>query len=205
MTLTISPGRIEDVPDAARLLAETMAGFGVAVLGGGDEQLELKALLRWYNEKDNRFSHQFTHLARLDGEIAGLLLSFPGAEVPRLTKGCGRSILSIYNPVQLLKLIWRGMVLGRAKEAEKNEYLISHIAVFESFRRKGIARALLEKAVLSAREARLKRVVLEVEIGNTAAIQLYESYGFNKQYTTGFGRHARVLKCPGYHKMLLEL
>lgn len=205
MTLTISAGRIEDTPAAARLLAETMAGFGVAVLGVEDEQLELKALQTWFGEKDNRFSHQFSHIARLDGEIAGLLLCFPGKEVPGLTKGCARSILSIYGLGQLIKLTWRGMVLGRAKEAEKDEYLISHIAVFESFRRKGIARALLDKAVLCAREASLSRMVLEVEIGNTAAIQLYEGYGFKTQFTTEFGRHARVLKCPGYHKMVMEI
>lgn len=205
MTLTISPGRIEDVPVAARLLAETMAGFGVAVLGVGDEELELKALLCWFGEMDNRFSHQFSHIARLDGEIAGLILCFSGEEVPRLSKGCARSILSIYGFVQLIKLTWRGMVLGHTKEAEKDEYLIAHVAVFEPFRRKGIAGALLDKAVLSAREADFSRVVLEVEIGNAAAIQLYEGYGFRKQFTTEFGRHARVLKCPGYHKMLLNL
>jgi ribosomal protein S18 acetylase RimI-like enzyme len=204
MTLTIAPGRIEDTTTAARLLADTMAGFGVAVLGAGDEQLELKALQRWYGEKDNRFSHQFAHIARLDGEIAGLLLCFPGREVPGLTKGCARSILSIYRFGQLVKLTWRGLVLGRAKEAEKDEFLISHIAVFESYRRKGIARALLDKAVLCAREAGLSRVVLEVEIGNTAAIQLYEGYGFKTQFTTDFGRHKHVLNCPGYHKMVFE-
>ncbi len=205
MTLTISPGRIEDAPTAARLLADTMAGFGVAVLGLGDEQMELKALLRWFGEKDNRFSHQFSHMARLDGEMAGLLLCFPGREAPGLTKGCARSIFSIYSVGQLAQLIWRGLVLGRAKEAEKDEYLISHLAVFEAFRRKGIARALLDKAILCAREASLSRVVLEVEIGNTPAIQLYEGVGFKTQFTTEFGRNARVLKCPGYHKMVLEI
>jgi ribosomal protein S18 acetylase RimI-like enzyme len=205
MTLTISPGRIEDAPVAARLLAETMAGFGVAVLGVGDEQLELKAMRRWFGEQDNRFSYQLSHMARLDGEIAGLLLCFSGAEGPLLTKGCARSILSIYGVGQLLRLIWRGMVLGHTKEADKDEYLVAHVAVFESFRRKGIARALLDKAILCAREAGFSRVVLEVEIGNMAAIRLYEAYGFKTQFTTEFGRHARVLKCPGYHKMLLNL
>ncbi len=205
MTLTISPGQIEDAPATARLLADTMAGFGVAVLGVGDEEMELKALQRWFGEKDNRFSHQFSHIARLDGEIAGLVLTFSGEEVSRLSKGCARSILSIYGFVRLIKLIWRGMVLGHTKEAEKNEYLIAHVAVFKQFRRKGIARALLDKAVHSAMEASFSRVVLEVEIGNTAALLLYESYGFRKQLTTEFGRHARVLKCPGYHKMVMDL
>ena len=205
MTLTISPARIEDAPAATRLLAETMAGFGVAVLGLGDEQLELKALLRWYGEKHNRFSHQFAHIARLDGEIAGMILCFPGTEVPGLTKGCARSILSIYRFGQLVKLTWRGMVLGHTKEAENDEFLIAHLSVFESFRRKGIARELLDKAVLCAREAVLSRVVLEVEIGNIAAIQLYGGYGFKTQFTTDFGRYARVLKCPGHHKMVLDL
>jgi ribosomal protein S18 acetylase RimI-like enzyme len=204
MTLVIAPATPEEAPTAARLLAETMAGFGVAVLGLGDEQLELKAMAKWFAEKDNRFSYQFARIARLDGEIAGLLLCFSGRDAERLSLNCRHSMRQVYGIRQVIKLIWRGMVLGHTREAEKDEYLVAHVAVFEQFRRKGIAKALLDKTAADARIAGFKKCVLEVEIGNTPAITLYHGYGFRTQFTTEFGRHAKLLQCPGYHKMVLH-
>jgi ribosomal protein S18 acetylase RimI-like enzyme len=205
VTLVITPARPEEFPAAARLLADTMAGFGVAVLGAGNEALELRALAQWFSEKGNRFSYQFAHIARWEGELAGLLLSFPGRDVERLSLACRHSIFRLYDVRILAKLIWRGMVIGHNREAEKDEFLVAHVAVLEQFRRKGIATALLEKAALLAKEEGFSRVALEVEIGNVAAIECYQRFGFITQFTTNFGRHAGLLQCPGYHKMLLQL
>jgi ribosomal protein S18 acetylase RimI-like enzyme len=205
MTLVITAARAEEAVPASRLLADTMAGFGVAVLGAGDEALELRALAQWYSETENRFSHQFAHLARWDGEIAGLLLCFPGREATRLSLACRHSIRKLYNLRSLSQLIWRGMVLGHTREAEDDEFLVAHVAVFDQFRRKGIATALLQKAADLAAANGFSKVALEVEIGNTPAIECYQRFGFVSQFTTEFGRYADKLKCPGYHKMLLRL
>ena len=205
MTLVITPARPEVFPAAARLLADTMAGFGVAVLGAGDEALELRALAQWFTENGNRFSHQFAHTAYWEGELAGVVLGFPGKDAQRLSLACRHSILELYSLRNLAKLIWRGMVIGHTREAENDEFLVAHVAVFEQFRRKGIATALLQKAVSLAKEEGFSRVALEVEIGNTAAIECYQRFGFDTQFTTNFGRHAGLLQCPGYHKMMLQL
>lgn len=205
MTLVITRAKPEDRIEAARLMADTMAGFGVAVLGAGAEELELRALAHWFTRKGNRFSHEFAQIARWQGEPAGMVLCFSGKEAAHLSLACRNSIRKVYSLKELATLIWRGMVLGRTHEAEKDEFLIAHVAVFEQFRRKGIATALLEKAVLLARAEGFKKVVLEVEIGNTPAIECYQRYGFVTQFTTRFGRYAEMLRCPGYHKMLLKI
>ncbi len=205
MTLVITPARAEEHQPAARLLADTMAGFGVAVLGVGDEALELRALSHWFQQQGNRFSHQYAHLARWQGEVAGLLLCFAGSDAEKLSLNCRHGMAQLYTVGQLATLIWRGMVLGKTREAEKDEFLVAHMAVFEQYQRKGIASALLEKAVMLAREQQFKRVVLEVEIGNLPAIKCYQKFGFHTQFTTKFGRYASLLQCPGYHKMVLEL
>ena len=205
MTLVITPAKPDDSAKAARLMADTMAGFGVAVLGAGDEQLELTALAHWFVENENRFSYQFAHFARWQGEPAGMILGFPGKDAGSLSLACRHTIRQIYGWKALANLIWRGMVLGRTREAEKDEFLVAHVAVFEEFRRKGIATALLDKATDLAREAGLDRVALEVEIGNMPAIKCYQRYGFVIQFTTQFGRYSGLLQCPGYHKMLLRI
>jgi ribosomal protein S18 acetylase RimI-like enzyme len=205
MTLVITRVKPEERIEAARLMADTMAGFGVVVLGAGDEELELRALAHWFARKGNRFSHEFAYIARWQGEPAGMILCFSGQKAGHLSLACRHSIREVYTWGELAKLIWRGMVLGHTREAEDNEFLIAHVAVFEQFRRMGIATALLERAVAEAREEGFTRVLLQVEIGNNPAIECYQRFGFVTQFTTRFGRHADLLQCPGYHKMLLKI
>lgn len=52
------------------------------------------------------------------------------------------------------------------------------IAVRREFRKKGIARKLLDSAMLHCVQMGVKKLFLEVEVGNEPAIKLYESGGF---------------------------
>ena len=155
MTLVITPARPEVFPAAARLLADTMAGFGVAVLGAGDEALELRALAQWFSEKGNRFSYQFAHIARWEGEVAGLLLCFPGREAERLSLACRHSILKLYGVRNLAKLIWRGMVIGHTREAEKDEFLVAHVAVFKAIPAQGHCHCIVGKSCFFGKGRRI--------------------------------------------------
>jgi len=55
---------------------------------------------------------------------------------------------------------------------------IHNIAVHTGFRRRGIARLLLEQVISEARSRGLHRVTLEVRQSNLPAQRLYESLGF---------------------------
>ncbi|MEQ8766012.1 MAG: N-acetyltransferase [Planctomycetota bacterium] len=55
---------------------------------------------------------------------------------------------------------------------------IDSLLVDVAFRRRGIARALLHRAIQTAEQERLKAVILEVEPKNRNAIELYHDEGF---------------------------
>ena len=57
---------------------------------------------------------------------------------------------------------------------------VTNIAVDSAVRRRGIASALLEALLTSAREEGASRVLLEVRVSNDAAIGLYEKAGFRR-------------------------
>jgi len=59
-----------------------------------------------------------------------------------------------------------------------DECFICNLAVDPAWRRRGTARALLEKQIMWARENGAKRVMLEVRRSNTAAQILYAGFGF---------------------------
>ncbi len=59
-----------------------------------------------------------------------------------------------------------------------DEFTVARIASLPSFRRRGIGRALLDRAVATARASGVTVVFLEVRAGNVPAIALYASVGF---------------------------
>ena len=56
---------------------------------------------------------------------------------------------------------------------------ITNVAVAENARRRGVATRLLAELTARMSEAHICRLVLEVRVSNTAAIQLYERCGFS--------------------------
>jgi len=60
-----------------------------------------------------------------------------------------------------------------------DELHVLSVATLPSFRRQGMARALLEHAVEFAREHKVRTVLLEVRRSNAAAIRLYRGFGFS--------------------------
>lgn len=61
------------------------------------------------------------------------------------------------------------------------EGFINNLAVKETFRRQGIGSALVHALCGYAQEHAMKVLTLEVRPSNTAAIQLYERFGFRQE------------------------
>jgi ribosomal protein S18 acetylase RimI-like enzyme len=162
-------------------------------------------LQQWFTDSGNRFSFRCSTIAEKYGIAAGLLLAFPGSKLARLELGCAKRIFTIYGLIAALKMIWLNKSLAGNKEAENDEYLIAHLAVDESFRRQGIAQALLVKAEQDTLSLGLHKLVLEVEIGNDKAISLYRKAGFEIINTVYFNEKAIRLKTPGFYKMIKTL
>lgn len=68
-----------------------------------------------------------------------------------------------------------GYIGGRTLAGETE---IFNVAVLPEFRRKGIAKALIEKFIEAAREKETEVIFLEVRTSNLGAINLYEKAGF---------------------------
>jgi len=79
-----------------------------------------------------------------------------------------------------------GHIVGRLSIARDQHPASYHVAdlglmVAATHRRRGIGRALLDAAVEWARESGVQKLELHVFPHNEAAIQLYESYGFERE------------------------
>ena len=79
------------------------------------------------------------------------------------------------------------------------EVHILNVAVHPSYRRRGIARRLMEEILLEARRERMRTASLEVRKGNLPAISLYHHLGFHqvgvrRQYYEN-GEDALIMVC----------
>jgi GNAT superfamily N-acetyltransferase len=81
--------------------------------------------------------------------------------------------------------IWEenGKIIGNTslvpfRHNKQKIYLIANVAVHPEHRRKGIARALTERAIQHAREKRVNNIWLHVRDDNPEAIDLYTKLGF---------------------------
>lgn len=83
----------------------------------------------------------------------------------------------------LLGLVWEedGQAVGLVnvgRQGTSARWYIGNVAVLPEYRRRGIARALVEGAVQLARERKGEAVILDVIADNLPARQLYEQMGF---------------------------
>jgi RimJ/RimL family protein N-acetyltransferase len=79
-----------------------------------------------------------------------------------------------------------GRIVGRLSLARDQHPASAHVAdlglmVAASHRRRGIGRALLDEAVLWARDRGITKLELHVFPHNEPAIQLYEQFGFERE------------------------
>jgi ribosomal protein S18 acetylase RimI-like enzyme len=83
----------------------------------------------------------------------------------------------------LLGFIWEedGKAVGLTnvlRRGTTDQWMIGNVAVLPEYRRRGIARKLVEACMALARERRATTILLDVVAGNVPAYSLYEKLGF---------------------------
>ncbi len=202
--MNIRPAQIEDAPIAAELIQETQEGYSDVLLGLGDRARAVKVLAGFFRKGNNRFSYRLTHLAEMDGRVAGLLLVFPGRDFMKLIVPMAWQMLSFFNPWDLLRLALRTPMAFDGEETRPDEFYISHLAVLPEFRRQGVGRALLDHADELARAAGIHKCALCVDLDNPNAQRLYESQGYRVDKTVNTPWLKERLHTRGYqHRVKL--
>lgn len=100
--------------------------------------------------------------------------------------------------------IWEenGDIIGNAslvpfRHNKRHVYLIANVGVHPSHRRKGIARALTERAMQHAREKKADNIWLHVRDDNPEAVDLYTKLGFTERARRTSWQAATDRHAPG--------
>lgn len=159
--ITVRPARREDAADLARL--GDMAGHGLPshfwrrAATPGQDPFEI-GVARAARD-DAGFSWRNAAVVEVDGRVAAALVAYQVGDTPQPLEGLGPLV---------------GTLQALEDRAPGSQY-VNVLAVYPEFRRRGFARRLLEEA---ERRAGPRPLSLIVEDANTAARELYESFGF---------------------------
>ena len=175
----IRPARPEDEQDAVELLLAS-GGEVYPRLAGSSERAR-SILTAAYRHPGNTASAEVVTVAEVDGRVAGALAAFPVAEGGRRARRYMRLSLARLPP-----WCWpRALRLfdSRRPAPPPRSLYVDSLATAPEFRRRGVARALLEYAAAEARERGCSHIALEAEVENSAARSLYRSTGFRETDT----------------------
>uniref|UniRef100_A0A832I7C5 GNAT family N-acetyltransferase n=1 Tax=Pseudothermotoga hypogea TaxID=57487 RepID=A0A832I7C5_9THEM len=163
----------EDGPDFSELFLISAPFF--VELFKDDTKRVLKNL---FVSPRNLFSFQHVCFAEIDGQIAGMILSYSWETHRKEYLRTGRLFFRVlgFKMLRIFRVLLR-LNAELCKLAE-SDYYISNLAVYPRFRGIGIGRLLMEKAEEDAKKIGSRRLVLEVEESNTIALSLYRKLGF---------------------------
>ncbi|MGP1547417.1 MAG: GNAT family N-acetyltransferase [Prevotella sp.] len=174
---------------ATKADAELIArGFLTAMWVEADEAERMLPMCIALAEMDNSlYSWRHSHIAQWDGVDAGVLIAYDGA---------------VYHDAAQLTFSFVKEQSGKdftnmTEEAEPGEWYIDTLAVFPHFRRKGIAKVLLQKGIALSRECPATRcATLYVDPEHPWVVKLYDSVGFKPDGEAFiFGQNYLKMKC----------
>lgn len=186
---------------AAKLLYLSMRPLTEYWMGVDEAQVAHRVLSRLFQRRANLFSHEFAEYAQVDGDAAGLLLSYPARTMTTLEP---RTVLQYFGAAGVAntaRMVWRSFPLQSIAEAAPDEYFLAHLAVLPEFEGRGLGRRMLQRAVDKARLAGLPKIALTVDAANERAIRLYGRAGFEITGTVALEHLRRKFNYRGFHHM----
>lgn len=178
LSIEFRPAKPEDAKLASRLLFETFPQKATFIIGLGSPERAKKLLEKLFSIKGHRLSYEFTQMAISNGKVVGLMTCFPGGQLGRLDRKLDQAILGHYRLRGKWAVIMRGFPLLFIKEAARDEYFLSNLAVKNGLRGQGVGSQILSHVESIAEQAGLKKVSLIVHVENKDARRFYQQNGY---------------------------
>jgi ribosomal protein S18 acetylase RimI-like enzyme len=196
----LQPATPDMAPLASDLIYMTMRQTADYLFGSDNAQ---QTLSRLFEMKSNRFSYQFSEVISSSGEIAGLVVSYPGQLLRKLELPTALRVVQAIGISGFFRFVRQALPLIHFKEAEPDEYYISNIAVLPAQQGHGLGNQMLQLTEKKARQQGYRKISLTVDIENERALSLYCRTGFEVVQTIsveslrrriGYGDSYRMVK-----------
>ena len=169
--------RGHDMQAAAALLYESAGGMYDRY--AGSRKLAERTLTRALAREGTTASADVVRVAEIDGCVAGGMAAMPFDEWTPRAYAFLRATLRSIPPWRWPAALWLYRASGRtAPQPPGASFYVDSLATAEQFRRRGVARTMLDDAERQAHERGLRAVALDTWVDNRPARALYLRAGF---------------------------
>lgn len=196
--ITIRPARPDDAPLAAAVFRLSLDHLADYIFGADGRATEV-ALMRLFSLNAGRFGYGLAFVAELNRQPLGMLVSFPGADITRLSLSVAKHLPRALG-WGTFGFLARGLTLAAGIEAKADEYYLSNLGVLPAAQGYGLGKHLLLYAEEQARVLGLAKCSLLVSLDNQTAQRIYKRHGYQIVFT-------KSDKNPlySYHRMVKSL
>ena len=191
----------EDSDDAAKLIFMTGPGIFRYLFYPQDDKVcsVLKCLFEF---EKNEFSYLNVTIAEIQSKICGLIQCVDRTARRQNHRAMGRKMIRAMGLFPALIRMPRSIQFERLfPDIAADTLYIGHLAAFETFRGQGIAGRMLSFAEQQAKQKRLSKLALDVEIDNRLAISVYQRYGFKTVQKIESSKFEAHFGFPGTYRM----
>jgi len=179
----IKQATAQNASAAAELIFLAYHKYSYDIFGNVGQNAAIEGFKQLWIRKNNRFSHQHSYAAYLDGNLIGLLTCYTAEVINKLVWPTNWQLFSLDR----LRFICHALAninnfyyFSKTNDILPNELYIATLAVAPEHRRKGIATELLNCVRQLAKDKNLT-CTLHVSAENDSAIAFYETIGFMKK------------------------
>lgn len=158
----------KDAKNAADLIHFAIDDIAEKLTGQTKKENIRETLANFFREENNRLSYQNTIVADVLGEVAGIVITYPGEIAHRLDEPI----------LKRLRKKRRNELILLDKEADEGDFYIDTVCVEDRFRGYGIGTMLLKEVEKTALQKGYSRLSLNVAKDNPNAKKLYEQIGY---------------------------
>jgi ribosomal protein S18 acetylase RimI-like enzyme len=200
MCFVIEPGRPDDASAAARLIAETDVAL-FTFCGGGDLGVWVE-LSEWeWRQERGVYCWTMSHVARLDGQLVGLLVSYSSHQHGTIDWSFGGARTRLAPERWSRVAADHGLVPFLFPCIPEDAYYVQNLATQPSVQGRGLGRRLMELAFDRGRAEGCRSCHLDVD-SSTPAVRFYEHLGMRVLVKT------EIPDIPGVHthfRMVIDL
>lgn len=203
MSFTLRPAAPADAALAVALIRLSMGAEMDWLFGQEPDLTADDVMTALYLRPGNRFSWQVCQIAEVEGQLAGLLLAYPGRNLPVLEVVTAWQLLWICGLAATWRIILRQRAYGNLLEARCDEFYLSNFGVLPEFQGRGLGGWLLQQMDAQARRAGLHKCSLLVARDNPA-LRLYQRHGYHIERTYTFST-PEIGHGVGFYRMVKAL
>lgn len=164
--------RLEEIPQLYTFVFDILSKMELPLLDNIDNNLFNEIIVEAMKSPNYRFGYEHAWVCEQDNQIVGVLFGYPG-EYSSLVDG----------PLEVA-LVNRGLEpidFKSGPETHAGEWYLDSLVVAPFYRRKGIARRLLQTVTTIARDVGYSTIGLNCPVDNLTAYQLYSEAGFKER------------------------